>query len=175
MLKHIVMGIPFNRDLGKNVYTAEDIQIGVIEHRKCRVKQTPQIVQTLKDKDIMRVTGKIVDDMGEGIPSAHIFNATKNSGDISDSNGVFALEADPNDDIEVSFVGFKTVKTKAKNLGKTIQMMLDTQVLPEVIVRPEHKKCPLLCWLKKNKDMVMIGIGVTSVLLTVYAVAKHKR
>ncbi len=178
-MKLAKMGLPLKYDLGKNVYTAEDIEISTIykEEKKCITYPNLEKIQTFENKDIMRITGKIIDDMGEGVPQAHIFNATKNTGAISDNNGIFALQAEEDDNIEISFVGFSTIKAKAKDLGKTIQMQVATNELPEVVVTPNKKqvKCPLICWLKEHKDMVMIGLGVLSVSVAIYAVSKQKK
>ncbi len=173
MMKLAKMGLPLHYDLGKNVYTAEDIQIGVIgtKRKKCK-----KIKKMDYQPTAINLKGKLLDDMGEPIPSAHIFNKTRNNGTVSDTNGVFGLYAEPDDDIQISYVGFKTINTKARNLGKTIALELDVQVLPEVIVKPkkEQLKCPLLCWIREHKDMVMIGLGVLSVGVAIYAVSKQK-
>ncbi len=161
-LRHSKMGLYAET----KVHTAKDIQVRFYD--ECSLPKNKKIM-------IKPITGKLLDDMGEPLPGAHITNITKNNGVVTDSNGVFVIpHYYANDDYEVSYIGFKTMRVKGKDLAKTIQMKTDTKVLPEVVITPEKSKCPLLCWLKKHKKEVLIGAGVAAVVLIVYKAGKNK-
>ena len=51
------------------------------------------------------ITGLISDEMGP-IPGANIISMNGQQGTVSDIDGKFELQADPNDILKISFVGF---------------------------------------------------------------------
>ncbi len=160
----------FRKKLGweeTGAYTARNIKMTYADD--C-FKSDCSKLNTGNQVTAITLQGKLLDDLGEPLYGANIVNITRNAGTSADNNGVFGLYAQPDDDIEISFVGFETIKTKAGNLGKVIQMKQATEVLPEVVITPE--KCPLLCWLKKHKKEVLIGGGVLAVLVIGYSVSK---
>ena len=67
-----------------------------------------------------------------------IENATlsfKNSGAVSDENGVIDISPFNDDDIvEISHISYNTKKIIKKNIGKIIYMSQKTNILPEVIL-----------------------------------------
>ena len=79
-------------------------------------------------------TGTIVDDAGEPIIGASIFQKGSTKGAVSDFNGEFKLAQVPEGSvITISYIGYKTVETKAAS-GMHIVMHEDNATLNELVV-----------------------------------------
>lgn len=77
------------------------IILTVIE--KSKIRSNPNVQQK-------KITGKVIDIDGEPIIGATIrVSGKKNSGTITDIDGFFSLEAEPNDKLSVSYIGFNNV------------------------------------------------------------------
>ncbi|GET46905.1 carboxypeptidase-like regulatory domain-containing protein [Capnocytophaga felis] len=111
------------------------------------------------------MTGKIFDDEKLPLPGVHVINRTKRTGTTTGDNGAYKLEAQPNDDIEISHIGFKTVKAKAKDVPSLIYMIEDIMELEGVTVTPKKKvfvKPSLNQKVSKNKTwmwLVILGLA----------------
>ncbi|CEN40546.1 carboxypeptidase-like regulatory domain-containing protein [Capnocytophaga cynodegmi] len=90
-----------------------------------------------KKNNTMR--GKIFDDKKLPLPGTHIINRTRNTGTTAADNGYYQLEASPNDDIEITHIGFKTVKAKAKDIPSIVYMIEKITELEGVTVMPKKK------------------------------------
>lgn len=79
--------------------------------------------------------GKVVDEKGEGIPSASVFMKGSTRGTVTEIDGTYTLSVPNNATIVVSFTGFKTQEMNV-NAQSVIDFTLkeDTQNLDEVIV-----------------------------------------
>ncbi|GIZ16583.1 hypothetical protein [Capnocytophaga catalasegens] len=86
------------------------------------------------------VSSRIIDKDKNALIGATIQNlSAKNRGVIafgviSDVNGHFAINAQAQDDIEISFVGLKTLRYKANQIPKLIIMQEDVQQIDDVVV-----------------------------------------
>ena len=79
-------------------------------------------------------TGTIVDTSGEPIIGASVYLKGESKGVVSDLNGVFNLQQVPEGStITVSYIGYKTVETKAE-AKMQIVMHEDRELLNEVVV-----------------------------------------
>ena len=79
-------------------------------------------------------TGTVVDDAGEPIIGASIFQKGSTKGAVSDFNGEFKLAQVPEGSvITISYIGYKTVETKAAS-GMHIVMHEDNATLNELVV-----------------------------------------
>ena len=79
-------------------------------------------------------SGTIVDEAGEPIIGASVFQKGSNKGAVSDFNGEFKLLQVPEgSDITISYIGYKTVETKAAS-GMRIVMREDNATLSELVV-----------------------------------------
>lgn len=74
----------------------------------------------------VRITGYVVkkDKKGERMPGTSIVLRNKTVGTVADKNGEFVLEADKDDELVISFVGYKTVVRKA-NEGKELVVLME--------------------------------------------------
>ena len=81
------------------------------------------------------VTGTVIDVSGEPIIGANIRIKGTTTGTITDIDGNFSIEAEPQSVIEVSYIGYLTQETVINN-QKSIRFLLkeDTKTLDEVVV-----------------------------------------
>ena len=81
------------------------------------------------------ITGTIVSDDGETLPGVTVRVKDSNKGTITNAEGYFSLEVDPDDVLIMSFVGFKTQVIPVN--GRTqfnVTMEIDITELSEVVV-----------------------------------------
>lgn len=79
------------------------------------------------------VSGTVVDEKGEPVVGASIQEVGTNRGAVTDINGKFSLSVKPGAQLQVTYLGYKTVTTKASNAAK-IQLEQDQANLDEVVV-----------------------------------------
>ncbi|MFK8297345.1 carboxypeptidase-like regulatory domain-containing protein [Capnocytophaga cynodegmi] len=116
--------------------------------------------ESTKKNNVM--TGKIFDDEKLPLPGVHVINRTKRTGTTTGDNGAYKLETQPNDDIEISHIGFKTVKAKAKDVPSLIYMIEEVMELEGVTVTPKKKvlvKPSLNQKISKNKNWIWIAVA----------------
>lgn len=82
-----------------------------------------------------KVTGTIVDEMGEPIIGANVVIKGTTRGIITDIEGNFTIDAAPNDILQISYIGYLPQDISLNGRSSlTIQLKEDTQALEEVIV-----------------------------------------
>lgn len=79
---------------------------------------------------------KVVDDFGDPMPSVTV-GTSKTNRTITNGDGNFELRADEDKELTFSFVGFKTVRMKARKLPQKVMMHEAQQMLHEVVVSSE--------------------------------------
>ncbi|MEA5457598.1 TonB-dependent receptor [Arcicella sp. LKC2W] len=81
------------------------------------------------------VTGKVIDEKGEGLPGVNILVKGTTSGAISDAKGAFSVNAPKNATLVLTYVGFvsKEVQINGKT-SLTISLTQDNRNLEEVVV-----------------------------------------
>lgn len=79
------------------------------------------------------VTGTVVDEKGEPVVGASVQEVGTNRGAVTDINGRFSLMVKPGAQLQISYLGYKTVTTKANNAAN-IQLEQDQANLDEVVV-----------------------------------------
>ncbi|WP_370089674.1 SusC/RagA family TonB-linked outer membrane protein [Ekhidna sp.] len=81
------------------------------------------------------VTGKVTDDVGEGIPGATVLVKGTTNGVVTDIDGSYSLTVSDNDVIVVSFVGFETQEISVGNRSVIdVSMGANLTELQEVVV-----------------------------------------
>ena len=93
----------------------------------------------LTAQEVIGVVKNSADD--KPIPTVHILNLNKVLMSITDANGVFAIDAEVNDTLFLSYLGFKTIKVTVTNdlikFPKTeFKLTALALALEEVVVRP---------------------------------------
>ncbi|MDF9830559.1 TonB-linked SusC/RagA family outer membrane protein [Parabacteroides sp. PF5-6] len=82
-----------------------------------------------------RITGVVVDDLGEPIIGANVVEAGTTNGTITNFDGEFTLEQVNGNQLQVSYIGY-TTRTISIGQSSSLRIVLaeDTQALDEVIV-----------------------------------------
>ena len=93
----------------------------------------------LTAQEVIGVVKNAADD--KPIPTVHVLNLNKVLMSITDTNGVFAIDAEVNDTLFLSYLGFKTIKVPVTNdlikFPKTeFKLTALALALEEVVVRP---------------------------------------
>ena len=93
----------------------------------------------LTSQEVIGVVKNAADD--KPIPTVHVLNLNKVLMSITDENGVFAIDAEVDDTLFLSYLGFKTIKIRVTNdlikFPKTeFKLTALALALEEVIVRP---------------------------------------
>ena len=93
----------------------------------------------LTSQEVIGVVKNAADD--KPIPTVHVLNLNKVLMSITDENGVFAIDAEIDDTLFLSYLGFKTIKIRVTNdlikFPKTeFKLTALALALEEVIVRP---------------------------------------
>ena len=93
----------------------------------------------LTAQEVIGVVKNTADD--KPIPTVHVLNLNKVLMSITDANGVFAIDAEVNDTLFLSYLGFKTIKVPVTNdlikFPKTeFKLTALALALEEVVVRP---------------------------------------
>ncbi len=78
------------------------------------------------------IKGRVVDEKGDPIISASITEIGSTRGTITDVDGKFSLKTVPGTKIQISYLGYKTIITKADD-GMKVQMAPDNAMLDEVV------------------------------------------
>lgn len=94
-----------------------------------------------------KFAGRIVDAAsGEPLPFAKVF-ISKERGTVTNYEGNFVIDANPDETLRISYIGYASQNFIARELPKTIRMKALTQQLSEVTVRPIE---PLLVQVSKK-------------------------
>ena len=92
-------------------------------------------IKVVKDNPGKKVTGKVLDEFGEPIPSASILVEGRSRGVITDLDGTFVIEVLPTDKLVVSFLGMETQTILVgKQTNIVVKMQPQTAELDEVTV-----------------------------------------
>lgn len=99
----------------------------------------------------IKVTGKVVDDIGEPLPSATVVLIGSTRGVITDFDGTFTLENIPsNGELEISFLGMESQKIKLN--GRThLNIKLETKA-------DELEEVSVVAFAKQKKESVLASI-----------------
>ncbi len=92
----------------------------------------PGMMNTIQAQT-QKITGTVVDDLGEPVTGANIRVKGTTRGTITDLDGKFSLDAAAGESLEVSFIGYATQTVKAAN-GLKITLKEDSQSLEDVVV-----------------------------------------
>ena len=116
----------------ERVFEGTDVNYSVLDKKIVLSTEMKAVAQ----QDEKRITGTIVDAMGEPILGANIqVKASLGVGTITDMDGAFTLNTPKNAVLIVSYIGYETQEVKVA--GKTqLELILreDTQALDELVV-----------------------------------------
>lgn len=103
------------------------------------LKANHQVVLSLatvnQQKDVVKITEKVIDDQGEGVIGANVMEKGTTNGTITNMDGEFSLEVPNKATLQISYIGFNTQEIPVNGQKSfTIRMTEDTQSLDEVVV-----------------------------------------
>ncbi len=103
------------------------------------LKANHQVVLSLatvnQQKDVVKITGKVIDDQDEGVIGANVMEKGTTNGTITNMDGEFSLEVPNKATLQISYIGFNTQEIPVNGQKTfTIRMTEDTQSLDEVVV-----------------------------------------
>ncbi len=122
---------------------------------------------TMKLAPLIELQGSVIDSKTKAPFQAglvNIYNVTKGTGTTPDAKGFFSLDASVNDEIRISFVGYKTISVRASELPKAVALQEHSEALDEIVITGK----------KANKKYLYAGIGVVALLL-MYGIAEDKK
>ena len=91
-------------------------------------------MQITAQADKLTIQSIIADAKGEPLIGVSILEKGTTNGTITDIDGAFTLSVSPSSQLEISYVGYKTLLLQAKNVTGKIVMREDTEELEEVVV-----------------------------------------
>ena len=91
-------------------------------------------MQITAQSDVLTIQSTITDAKGEPLIGVSILEKGTTNGTITDIDGAFTLSVSPSSQLEISYVGYKTLLLPAKSITSKIIMHEDTEVLEEVVV-----------------------------------------
>ncbi|WP_341837493.1 SusC/RagA family TonB-linked outer membrane protein [Chitinophaga pollutisoli] len=81
-----------------------------------------------------RVSGRVTDTEGNGLPGVTVRLLNSNRGTVSDITGKFSLEAPAGSTLVFSFTGYKTLRREASTTAMTVTLEEDFANLDEVVI-----------------------------------------
>lgn len=126
-----------NSDIFKvleKVFEGTNVKYSVLE-KKIVLTTKAESLQAAQQATF-KVTGKVVDETGEGVIGATVQEKGSANGTVTDMDGNFELKVSGQEvTLDVSYIGYSKIVVKAKT-GTPVQVTLkeDTEVLDEVVV-----------------------------------------
>lgn len=114
------------------------------------------------ERPLIRITGKVTDRQGNPVAGAHVTEKEAVRGTITDGEGGFAFEANPEGYLVISFVGYETVTLPVG--GKTVfritleekSVLLDNVVVTALGVSKKQWALPYAASEVKNAELVRV-------------------
>ena len=82
----------------------------------------------------VRVTGRVLDEQGEGVIGAGVVIQGTTTGTVTDLDGNFSLSVPRGTTLEISCVGFATQEVQVTGTTLTVTLLPDTTALDESVV-----------------------------------------
>lgn len=99
------------------------------------IEVSEEVTETAQDNLNVKITGNITDDAGLPLPGANIIIKGTSTGTQSDFDGNYTIEAEPNQILTFSYVGFETQEITVSNISNEIDVQLEPgALLGEVII-----------------------------------------
>lgn len=131
-------------------------------------KQQGSMIVLIK-KDPAKVTGKVLDNKGEGLPGAAIKVIETNGGTQSGVDGSYTLNLQPGTyTLEISYMSFATqritgvVVREDKNTSLEIAMKPANNALREVVVTSTYRKASVEGLLNRQKNNASVTDGISA-------------
>ena len=94
----------------------------------------PQVAASKVQGALTKVTGSVLDELGEGIPGASVKLKGGSKGAITDIDGSFSIEVPNGSKLEVTYIGYTPqVVAVENNKNITVQLQPQSEMLDEVV------------------------------------------
>ncbi len=94
----------------------------------------PQAATSKVQGQVSKITGTVLDELGEGIPGASVKVKGGSKGAITDIDGTFSIDVPKGSQLEVSFLGYTPeVITIGNEKNYTVQLRPQSEMLDEVV------------------------------------------
>ncbi len=87
-----------------------------------------------EQSDVIKITGTVVDSNNDPIIGASIVGEVVSNGTVTDIDGNFSIAVRSGTEITISYIGYQTLKVKAKPGGLRIILKEDLKLLEETVV-----------------------------------------
>ena len=105
------------------------------------------------------VKGNVVDKNGEPLIGVSVKAVGTKEVTVTDIDGNFAIKAKPGQELELTYMGYAPLKTKAKAV-MNLTMQEDTQVLGDVVVTAFQSACGLVNLVTPTAAVVMGALAL---------------
>lgn len=116
-----------------------------------------------------KITGRVLDEKGETLPSANIRIVQLNRSLQSGTDGTYQLSVEPGTyTIEVSYIGYQTkqitgvVVRPGQNTPLNILLTMDSKALNTVVITSSYKKASVEGLYARQKNNAAVSDGITS-------------
>ena len=118
----------------EKVFKGTNVKYSVLDKKIVLTTNTDN-VQTAQ-QTTFKVTGKVVDNTGEGVIGATVLEQGTTNGTVTDMDGNFELVVSNKEvTLEISYIGYSKSVVKVKSgVAVTVTLKEDTEVLDEVVV-----------------------------------------
>lgn len=118
-------------DATNNTYFISDRSIYIIKETSDKILNEEEVLQQQKK----RVTGKVTDKDGEAIIGANIMEKGTTNGTISELDGSFSLNIEPDAVLQITYIGYmgQDINTSGKTTFNIV-LQEDTKLIDEVVV-----------------------------------------
>ncbi|MDO1451620.1 TonB family protein [Rhodocytophaga aerolata] len=106
------MVMPILFKLNKDKTNEDNSTQGIIVVEKAELKQEKLKVDASYASGAW--SGRVYDEEGEGLPGVNIIVTGTTTGTVSDLEGNFSVKANESNDLSISFVGYESIRLKAK-------------------------------------------------------------
>jgi TonB-linked SusC/RagA family outer membrane protein len=112
-----------------------DLIYKIVSQKLIAISVLKKIAPTTTSTRKLRVIGVVRDDKGEPIIGASVKLKGKAVGTITDSNGQFSIDANNDDALDISFIGYKEQEVSVDNKQKVnVVLKEEMKTLTEVVV-----------------------------------------
>ena len=130
-----IMSVDIKNGSIKNVMKEIAEQTGISYVMKANHQIVLSVTAVDRQKNMVKVRGKVIDDNGDGIIGASVVEKGTTNGVITDLNGYFSLNVPENTLIEISYIGYIVQEVPiAKRNNITVILKEDMLKLDEVVV-----------------------------------------
>ena len=114
------------------VLANRELEYTIVSQQSIVISDKPKAAEAPQQK-ATQVSGRVLDQNGEPIIGAGVYEKGTKNGAVTDIDGRFTLSVQPGSKLTVSYIGFTPMEVRAAQ-NMSIEMREDQQALDEVVV-----------------------------------------